>query len=196
MLPQSSRRANWSSETPNDLTKITTFVNTRVLDSHLVCLESNNHPYFYWNVIDIRCHVSFRGAAQRFDTRCPRKRSPPPSPRPTFITVSVTRLGSWSCVLPPGGLVSPAGLYPLILSYHTHPSPLAPPPTPCVRCICGLAFVLFCLFCFGFHVKWDHMVSVFLWLISLSTVSSKFIRVVANGKISFLCGWAFSIRIR
>ena len=35
-------------------------------------------------------------------------------------------------------------------------------------------------------IKWNHVVFVFLWLISLSIIPSRFIHAVANGKISFL----------
>ena len=50
---------------------------------------------------------------------------------------------------------------------------------------------LFCfLFVYLFCVlnptdKWSHKVFVFLWLISLSTMTSRAIHVVANGEISF-----------
>ena len=37
--------------------------------------------------------------------------------------------------------------------------------------------------------KWDHMVFVFLWLISLSVIPSSPIHVVANSKILFFHGW-------
>ena len=51
-------------------------------------------------------------------------------------------------------------------------------------CFCLVMFVD--LLCFSNSTyKWNHIVFVFLWLISLSTISSKSIHVVTNGNISF-----------
>ena len=52
-------------------------------------------------------------------------------------------------------------------------------------------FTLFCLFWFlDYTLKWGHMIFFFLCvIISLSIIPSKFIHVVANGKISFFSGW-------
>ena len=53
----------------------------------------------------------------------------------------------------------------------------------------SLFLFLFCLFVLFFDstCKWDHVAFLFLWLISLSIISSRFIHVFTNGKIfSFL----------
>ena len=43
--------------------------------------------------------------------------------------------------------------------------------------------------------KWDHMVFVFLWLISLSIILSTSIHVIANGKISFFFLWLINMLV-
>lgn len=71
----------------------------------------------------------------------------------------------------------------------SHSHPLWPP------AICSLfLWVCFCfinLFCFADSTyKWNHVVFVCLWLISLSVIPSRSIQVVENSKISFFfCVW-------
>ena len=49
--------------------------------------------------------------------------------------------------------------------------------------------IMFCFFKDSINM-WNHTVFVFLWLISLSILHSRFIHVVSNGKISFFFyGW-------
>ena len=72
----------------------------------------------------------------------------------------------------------------------------SPPPHPTspleTTCLFSVSMTLFlfsyiCSFVFVFldsTYKWNHMVFVFLWLISLSIVHSRSTHIVANGKIS------------
>lgn len=74
-------------------------------------------------------------------------------------------------------------------SPFTHsPSPLPSGSRSFVLRIHEFARVLFlCLFCcLDSLCKWNHGVLIFLWLIPLSILPSRFIRVVANGKILFV----------
>ena len=68
-------------------------------------------------------------------------------------------------------------LYPL-----TYISPFPSPPAPgnhhSTLCFCKFSIL-------DSTCKWDHAVFVFVWLISLSVMPSRFIHVVANGRISF-----------
>ena len=75
-------------------------------------------------------------------------------------------------------------------------SPILPTPSPTLwqPSIFPLyLWVLFSLFiCFvDSTYKWNYMVFVFLWVISLSIILSRSIHVAANGKISFFftAGW-------
>ena len=83
-------------------------------------------------------------------------------------------------------------LYLLIpFTHFTYPANLLLPlATPSLFSISKIGFVFFCFFHSTY--KWNHIVFVFLWVISLSIIPSKFIHVVANGKISFFL-WLSSI---
>ena len=63
-------------------------------------------------------------------------------------------------------------------NFHPFPPPSTPAP--------GNYHSLLCLYKFGFldsTYKWDHTIFVFLWLISLYIMPSRFIPVVTNGRI-------------
>ena len=66
-----------------------------------------------------------------------------------------------------------------------HPFPLWWQPVLCIyESVCFVLFVR--LLCFlDSTYKWNHTLFVFLWLISLSTILSRSLHVVTNGKISF-----------
>ena len=82
---------------------------------------------------------------------------------------------------------------PILFTYFIHS-----PPSPCPgKAIQSLFFVsesvsFVCLLCFSVSpYKWNQMVFVFLWLISLSIILSRSTCVVRSDKISFLSyGWA------
>ena len=81
------------------------------------------------------------------------------------------------------------GLYLLIpLTFFRQPSTLLFSNHSFVFCIYESVFILFCLVLDSICM-WDHMVFVFLWLISLSITPSRSIHVVTNGKISFFNDW-------
>ena len=70
-----------------------------------------------------------------------------------------------------------------LFTHLTHSLPQASGNHQSVLCIFEPVFFFF-LFLVSTH-KWDHMVFVFIWLISLSIMPLSSIHVVANGKISF-----------
>ena len=70
-------------------------------------------------------------------------------------------------------------------SFHSSPTPISSDNYQLILCIYG-----FCIcFCFvysffkDFTFKWNHMVFVFFWLISLTIMPCRSIHVVTNGKI-------------
>ena len=72
--------------------------------------------------------------------------------------------------------------------------PLTPQTTTSLFCFCVSVSVLFHLIIYFVFLdstyKWDHVVFVFLWFISLSKIPSRSNHVVRNGKISlFFNGW-------
>ena len=83
---------------------------------------------------------------------------------------------------------------PLYFTHFPTLSPLWRPPVCSLYlwiCFCFIIFVH--LACFSdFTYKWNHMIFVFLWFISLSIIPSRSIHVVTNGKISFflMIEWA------
>ena len=83
---------------------------------------------------------------------------------------------------------------PLYFTHFPTPSPLWQPPVWSLYLWIGFCFAPFVhLDCFlGFTYKWNHMIFVFLWFISLSIIPSRSIYVVTNGKISFflMIKWA------
>ena len=85
---------------------------------------------------------------------------------------------------------------PLCFTHSPTPSPLWQPPVCSLYlwiCFCFIIFVH--LACFSdFTYKWNHMIFVFLWVISLGIIPSRFIHVVTNGKISFFL-WLNNIHV-
>ena len=74
-----------------------------------------------------------------------------------------------------------------LISSPFHPTPLPSDNHQFSLCVFEFVSVLFvCLFCsLDSTCKWNHMVLVFLWLISLSIIPSRSIHAVTDGKISF-----------
>ena len=67
--------------------------------------------------------------------------------------------------------------------FCSSPTPYLWQPPMCSLYLCAW-FGFFVLFLDSTY-KWDHMVFVFIWLISLSIMPSRLVHVVANGKILF-----------
>ena len=103
----------------------------------------------------------------------------------TVLLIIVTMLyftSSWHFITGPLYLFT-------LLTHFIYANPPAPSSgkQQFVLCIYELGYFLFVCF-FRFHI-WDHVIFVFLWLISLSTMPSKPVQGVTNGKISCSLWW-------